>query len=139
MNRRIAVPALPMSSARPRRPQAVQAHAVHADLAGSPGARCRTPRARSARERRQAVLAGEKAADLGHARGDAAQHQRAMRNRFVAGNADAAPDTRNRPRQIARRGSAHRTPSRQRGQQRKQAARSARGVPMVMRRHCGRP
>ena len=90
IDRRMAVPALPMSSAAAAAcsPRAAPLH----DDAGRSGRSICTPSAAQCTRGRQAVLAGEKAADARLARGDAAQHQRAMRNGFVTRDRHLAAD-----------------------------------------------
>ncbi len=76
---------------RARRRQPATPRAVHAHLACSRPLDAHAERLQRA-QRRQAVLAGEKARDLGLALGDAAEHQRAMRDRLVAGHRELAGD-----------------------------------------------
>ena len=92
MNSRIAVPALPISSAArgaaagPRSPTPCTRTCVSLRPLDA------HPERAQRRERRQAILAGEEAADHGAALGDAAEHQRAMRDRFVPRNAQLTLD-----------------------------------------------
>ena len=74
-----------------RRLQAVHANAMHHEASG-PALFDAHTEALQSRKRRQAIRALEEAADLGIALGDAAEHQRAMRDRFIARHVDFAAD-----------------------------------------------
>ena len=86
VNRRIAVPALPISRAPAGALQAVQADAMNQHVCGAALLDAHAQRAHGG-QARQAIFAREKSADLADALGDTGQHQCAMRYGFVAGHA----------------------------------------------------
>ena len=91
--RRMAVPELPMSSAWRRGFETRATDAAHANLARRGLLDLHAQRAHRA-HRRKTVFAFEETANFGDAFGDAAEHERAMRDGLVAGNADGSGDVR---------------------------------------------
>ena len=68
---------------------------MHGDVAGR-GLIYSYAQSAHGRQRRQAILAGEKAAHLAGSFGDAGQHQCAVRDRLIAGYRNDAGDPRRR-------------------------------------------